>query len=320
MLDAEYSEALNRIIILTYQNEVRLFDPVTFDAPAIPLPTNATSLSLSPDGLSAAVAYIGFVSILDLRAQTISVTIETNTSSGDIVLGAAGYAYLLPDPGRHALVDMHSIEIATGVVHGDDANGSDDAGSKLKLHPGGKVIYGITQYLTPESLESFDISQGVSGAHGRSLDDTHPDPCGDLWLSRDGSSIFTGCGNAFNALPGMPGDMFYRGSFETVPNSMPTGAPYQSLALDEEKGHIYALPGPQYLNTPESTARGSALDTFDYQTLKLVTTQQIPCLAEDGGKARSNGQLVFAPSGGSHVYALIITDSLSSGLATFDRE
>jgi hypothetical protein len=78
-------------------------------------------------------------------------------------------------------------------------------------------MYGINVGLSPTDLERYDISAGAVSAVVDSPYHGDYRMCGDLWISKDGTRIFTGCGTVFRAAPGTKDDFLYNGSFEGGP-------------------------------------------------------------------------------------------------------
>src|SRR5262249_55068182 len=149
---------LGRIVVLSY-NSIQLVDPATFDKTSISLPMGSESMSLAPDGRSAAVSHDHALSIIDLSAQSLTATIPTNAGAGDVVMAAHGFAYFVPRDSSYS--DLHSVDIAAGVDHGNDNRFTPYYNDTfIKLHPSGMSIYGIA-HATPSSLVRNDISAGV---------------------------------------------------------------------------------------------------------------------------------------------------------------
>ena len=69
VVDAEYSAALERMVMVSAApNRLHVFDPLTAVDVPVDLPITPTSVSVSPDGLFAAVGHDGWVSYVDLSA------------------------------------------------------------------------------------------------------------------------------------------------------------------------------------------------------------------------------------------------------------
>ncbi|MGC4064170.1 MAG: hypothetical protein QM784_05915 [Polyangiaceae bacterium] len=228
------------------------------------------------------------------------------------VMGANGYAYLLPESDQW--VGIHSVEIATAVDHGNDDQWQIYAGTLAKLHPSGTVIYGITVGVSPTDIERYDISSGIVGT----VEDSpyHGDyfMCGDLWISKDGMRIITGCGTAFRAAPGTKDDMTYSGKLEDSTASANTYGPrYQSIAHDAKNGKIYAIPANDTFASPNApSAKEATVDVFGYEYLSFETTRAIPCMHAGDHDVTMYGRYVFAAAAGDYVY--VLARSAAAGL------
>jgi hypothetical protein len=317
--DAAYSDALGRIVALSL-NAVHLLDPVTLDSTSIALPMIADSMSLAPDGRSAAVSHDHALSIVDLAKQTVTATIPTNSGAGDVVMAANGFAYFVPRSLEDA--DLHSVEIRTAVDHGmDDApNTPYHNDTFIKLHPSGTSIYGI-DHLSTSDLVRNDISAGVSMNTYRGADSFDHNICGDLWIAPDGGDIYTGCGAVFRAAPGTKDDMTYRTAFGAIPNADPKDILFEALTFDPPHDRIYAVVGNQSKRIPELWDLEGRLRTFSYQTLSLLSTKALPCMAVESTKQDAKGRFVLTPAGGSKIF--VIAESIlggPAGVVVFDRE
>lgn len=308
VVDADYSTSLDRIILATSApSELVILTPGTLDAQQVSLPLIPSSLSVAPDGLSAAVAHNGFISIVDLANGVLSKTIPTTTVAGDIVLAGNGFAYLLPESDQW--VGIHSIDIAAGIDFGDDNSWGIYAGTIAKLHPSGLAIYGITVGLSPTDIEIYDISGGVVGQIKDSPYHGDYAMCGDLWLGKDGARIFTGCGTAFKASPGTAEDMKYSGAFEESSAGQLT---YRSIVHDPTKGKVYAIghEGPLWDDSPNPSE--TLVRAYSYDFLASEGSLPIPCMESGPTKAIAYGRFVFVSSDGAQIH--VLTQAEQSGL------
>src|SRR5882724_4066568 len=322
VLDADYSTSLDRIVVLSTGPSVVLVDPSTASTLMIPLPAMGASLSLAPDGRSAAVAHDHAVSIVDLAQQTPTANIPTTTDAGDIVMGGNGFAYVFPHGGGNSSirVDVHSIEIAKAVDHGNDSMGQLDVGTLAKLHPSGSWIYGSILTVSPGALERNNLTAGIANGFAFQRDQGDGSVCGDLWLSADGLDAFTGCGTIYRLTPGTGNDMVYRASLQQVPSTRPVEALFQSISLVPDKDRIYALIGQQ-IGDPQAIPLEGQVGTFSYNSLDLLGTKAIPCIARDSQKHLAVGHYVFTSADHTKLYVLAQSpiDPIW-GLATFALE
>jgi hypothetical protein len=330
VVDAAYSDALERLVLLTPVGVVVL-DPTTLDATHIELGSNSTgqvstSIALAPDGKSAAVSRDHAVLIIDLVAGALKATIPSVDTEGDVVMGGNGYAYVLPykDGTGSGNFALHSFDVANGTEHGDDSSAFIAGNTTIKLQPGGASIYAIENE-GPPYFERFDISKADPvGPFENLAEQQGPDhaQCGDLWFNGDGTQIFDSCGTAFKADPGAKDDMTYLSSLAPVPMSTPADAPYRGFSVDDAHDRIYALPGAQILNDAQQAFRiERTLAWYGYDSKELLGTKEVPCMAIHGQKAMVATQFVFHTADGMKV--MVIADQYpigQSGLAVFDAE
>lgn len=212
VLDAEYSRALDAVVYVSEQPN-RLHVVSTRDAGdlAVTLPLVPTSVSVAPDGLTAAVGHDGWITHVRLTDGTILESYPITIQVLDVVLAANGYVYGFPL--RDQWSAIHTINLATG-AETTSSTASIYAGTVAKLHPAGKAMYGANNGLSPSDIERYDIRNGTALVERDSPYHGDYAMCGDLWISDDGLRIFTACGNAFRATDTPATDMTYNGSLE----------------------------------------------------------------------------------------------------------
>ena len=87
---AEYSYGLDRIIFVTAgPNQLHIFDPISQSDTAVNLSQAPLSVSLSPDGLHAAVGHNSLVSYVDLQTASVDETYPLSSPASGVVLGEA---------------------------------------------------------------------------------------------------------------------------------------------------------------------------------------------------------------------------------------
>jgi hypothetical protein len=303
--DAEYSDTLERIVsVSAVESRLYIFDTVDYHQTWLDLPLVPTSVSVSPDGLYAAVGHNGWISYVDLLANKLVDTISVSTDVFDIVLDGRGYAHAFPRINQWERI--RSVEIATGIETLHTGN-SVYAGTRARLHPGGDAIYGADNGLSPSDIEKYDVS--VSPLQYLTDSPYHGDyaMCGDLWISEDGLRIFTRCGNVFRASsdPGL--DMTYNGS-------MTSGAErLLSVTSSAEAGLIAAIIEDGSYSAPDPTA-DTRVQFYDHSFLvddgNPVT---LNAFAHHGNTYDAHGRWVFFNSDGSHFFGIVQADP-SSGL------
>ncbi len=299
--DAEYSKALDRLIIVSSgpANRLHIINPLTATDTAVDLPLAPSSVSVSPDGLYAAVGHNAWISYIDLTTATLVKTFAVSTDVLDIVLAGNGYVYAFPRTDQWEYI--RGVNIATA-VETLSTGMQIYAGTLAKLHPNGTAIYGADNGLSPSDIEKYDISTGTatylydSPYHG-----DYP-MCGDLWISEDGLRVFTKCGNVFRSSSVQAEDMLYNGSL---------GTNIEHLDHSATAGKVITIPAATTFPAPGT--EDTQLRIYAYDFLTLETSVPFPTIPLGGQTYSVHGKYVFFSADGSHYYAIVQADS-SAGL------
>jgi hypothetical protein len=93
VIDAEYSKLLNKIIAVASQpsNQLHIYDPVTETDTTVNLNLVPTCVSVSPDGLYAAVGHNAWISYVNLSTGTLVKTVAVTADVFDVVLADNEY-------------------------------------------------------------------------------------------------------------------------------------------------------------------------------------------------------------------------------------
>jgi len=299
--DAEYSKALDRIITVSSSpaNRLHIIDPLTGTDSAVNLPLAPSSVSVSPDGLSAAVGHNAWISYVDLVTRTLVKTIPVSVDVLDVVLAGNGYVYAFPRVDQWMLISC--VNIATEVETASSGMFI-YAGTLAKLHPGGTAIYGADNGLSPSDIEKYDISAGTASyLYDSPYHGDYP-MCGDLWLSEDGLRIFTKCGAVFRSSSLQAEDMLYNGSL---------GTNIEHLSHSATAGKVVAIPAATLFPTPGT--EDSQLQIYGYDFLTLEASVPFPSIPLGGQVYPVHGKYVFYSADGSHYFAIVQADA-SAGL------
>jgi hypothetical protein len=150
VVDAEFSAELNALVMIsTGPNQLHVYYPDTRQLTSIDLPPIApSSVSVSPDGRTAAVGHDAWVSYVDLTARSVK-AIPTSVDVYDVVLAGNGWIYAFPR--RDQWCSIVGVEIATG--RQVDSSNSIYAGTVARLHPSGTAMYGADRGLMPSDIE-----------------------------------------------------------------------------------------------------------------------------------------------------------------------
>lgn len=308
VIDAEYSKSLDKIIMVASQptNQLHIYDPVAKTDTAVDLNLVPTSVSVSPDGMYAAVGHNAWISYVNLSTGALLKTIATTADVIDVVLAGNGYAYAFPRIDQWETI--RAINLATG-AETLSTGYSIYAGTRAKLHPGGTSIYGANNGLSPSDIEKY----GITGGTATYLYDSpyHGDyaMCGDLWMSEDGMRIFTKCGNVFRASANRYSsgttaeDMTYNGALQNLSSVL-------HLTHSSAAGLVAAVPA----NTWNNSAADRELQRFNYDFLTFNSKVTLPhFVASPTSAFPGRGRFVFYNSAGTAHFVVLQADS-SSGM------
>ncbi len=305
VLDAEYSKALDRIVMVdTSPNALYVYDPATGDETTVFLALPPTAVGVAPDGLSAVVGHNGFVSWVDLAGATLTRTFSVSAVLGDVVLAGNGFAYLFPI--TPSFDTVHALELATG-AETTASSFLGFEGTRAKLHPSGARIYGADNMVSPADLRRFDIAGasvtgGVERYHGSYA------ICGDLWLSEDGARIFTACGNVFRALDTYAaGDLEYAGALEAT-------TAVQHVSDSGAAGKILAVPRVGWSGTGRED---QSIRVFGAAYLAQQESIPVSPFFVGGRSFPGHGRFVFWSADSTRRFAIVRADAASGLLQDF---
>ncbi len=309
VLDAEYSKQLNKIIAVASQpsNQLHIYDPVNGTDTAVNLNLVPTCVSVSPDGLYAAVGHNAWISYVNLSTGTLVKTVAVTADVFDVVLAGNGYVYAFPRIDQWETI--RCINISTG-NETQSAGYSIYAGTRAKLHPGGTSIYGADNGLSPADIEKYDISGGTASYLYDSPYHGDYAMCGDLWMSEDGLRIFTRCGNVFRSSPNRyssgttPEDMTYNGALQNL-------SAVRHLSHSQAIGKVAAIPDNTYSNANADTE----MQTFNYDFLTFESGVTLPYFVVSNTSAfPGHGRYVFYNSDGTKSFVVLQADATSGML------
>lgn len=304
IIDAEYSKSLNSIISVSANpSRLHIYDPINNVDRLVTLRLPPSSVSVSPDGLFAAVGHNAKISYIDLQNAKLVKTISVTTDVFDVVLAGNGFAYAFPRADQWVMI--HSINVITGKEVLGDSWGI-YAGTVAKLHLNGKVMYGANNGLSPSDIEKYGIDSTTGVANVLYDSPYHGDfnMCGNLWLSEDGLRIFTKCGNVFRSSSIRSEDMTYNGKLSNT-NYV------QFLAHSKKAKKVIVIPSVSAFsgNSDDDTV----IQTYGYNYLNLQGTKTLPKFTVNTNTFSAHGRFVFYNSDSSKFFVIVQADQ-SSGL------
>jgi len=223
IIDAEFSKSLNKIVMVgSYPaNALYLYDVATGTEQQQPLNKPPTAVSISPDGLTAAVGHDALITVVDLATvgqpgAPAPILLNVSADVFDLVLDGRGSVHAFPRVDQW--VQPHSIDIATNT----ERLGSYPlrAGSHARLQPSADFIYTADNGLSPSDIQKWDITSGVASLLYDSPYHGDYGMCGNLWFQETGATIYTACGNTFRSSTVQAQDMVYSGALQLSPSNL----------------------------------------------------------------------------------------------------
>lgn len=303
--DAEYSKQLDRVVAVSHDPPaLHLYDPWTGNTESVSLPLAASSVSVGPGGMFAAVGHDGWVSYVDLVKRTLVTTHPVTADVLDVVLADNGYIYAFPRQDQWE--QIYTIEIATG-AQTQSGDWAIYAGTVAKMHPDGDFLYGADNGLSPSDIEKYDIQGGTATYLYDSPYHGDYGMCGDLWMSEDGKRIFTRCGNVFFASTDKAKDMTYNGSFPDEIDQI------EHLSHSAAAGQV-ALIGTAWAFPGDPVVEDTEVHLFNYDFLTPAGTQPLPTVEAQGMQFPMHGRFVFHDCLGESVFVVAQADPEASFL------
>lgn len=306
--DAEYSRALDAIVAVS-EYELHIYATKARSMTSLSLDSVAFCVSVSPDGLRAAVGHSGSISYVDLVNATVIKKVDVTTDVLDVVLADNGYVYAFPL--TRGWDTLRSIHIATN-TETPQARGSLMGGSLGRLHPDGSWI--LAGYnLIGRSIGKFDVRRGVAELLYDAVDEHRS--CKGLWVSEDGTRIYNECGDVFRSSPDPAIDLTPLGTVEDPSRSRWTSesSSFGSIAVVPTSSSLDLTPPPR-----EDEIRYYALDS-----LALHGRMLLPSFVTEDASWQSYGRWHFFSADGrtQHIVVQAAPESgmlLDYGLVTVD--
>jgi hypothetical protein len=292
VVDAEYSKALGAIVMVgaVPENALYLYDVTNGVESKQPLDKPPTAVSVSADGLTAAVGHDRFVSIVDLGAVgsgAVPVLLDTGENVVDLVLDSTGHVLAMPDYEGEAL---HVIDIATNT----EQTWPTPWYEHIKLHAATNRIYAATSSVA-SSVDVFDISTGaVEWINSWRYYGDH-DACLDLWFSDPGDTMYTACGQTFRMDPDPAEDMVYAGTLQLDGAGSYSENGIRWLSHDPAT-HELALVESRYFDCLPAVSQAPCYTRLSYhedQLLNRLAVYGIGPIPIDGTNYAQIGRFVF---------------------------
>lgn len=309
VIDAEYAKATDLLVYVANDATLNIYHPGTHELSSVALSYIPTCVSISPDGTKAVAGHDAHVTYVDLLSEEVLTTNDISCDACDIVLTDDSWAYVFPR--RDQSERIRCINVSTNnALETLSTGGYVYQGTKAKLHPSGKYIYGAINGLSPSDVEKYDIQGGTA----RYLYDSqyHGDYSmgGDLWLEESGERLITKFGTVFKTSEVQSMDIIYNGSI-TLEGSYRSILWLDQLDLNHE---LYLI--LQSSNWYDEEPNPPFVYVYNSENLVYKTKIRVEDFSvgtgDDAIVYAASPYFVFANSNGEELY--VITKADGSGL------
>ena len=212
VVDAEFSTPLNAIVMVSSapSNAIHVYDIATGTQHQQSLPGTPTSLSVAPDGLSAAVGHAGNISVIDLTqvgapAAPAPLLLDVSVNPIDVILDSLGHVLAIPYE-----LDYDNMQIVDIATNSEQDTGLSSGYDNFRRDPSSDALYSADNSM-PAGLRKWDLS---SGTLAHLYADTYygdQDSCGEVWFDAEGDTLITTCGRTFSASSNPADDLLFMG-------------------------------------------------------------------------------------------------------------
>lgn len=306
IVDAEYSKVTDLLVYVSDDFTVNIFDSSTETTETITLTYLPTCVSLSMDGTKAAVGHDAHVSYIDLLSKQVINTHDISCTAGDIVMGSNGWAYAFPKSGY----DIHCVDLTNpNSIETTHTGYSIYHGTKAKMHPSGKYIYGADNGLSPMDIEKYDIQAGTASYMYDSPYHGDYPMGGDLWLTEDGSCIITRGGAVYKTSELQERDMLYNGRIN-IPDITYPYCPW--IDHSEINQEFYVIVRPDYDEPKSPFIYVINANNLIFKRIISLEKYQVTDYQNNTTLYEAEPYFAFANSSGSKIY--VLTKAVGSGL------
>jgi hypothetical protein len=305
--DAQYSRGLDRVIMVSVNpNQLVVYDPLQQQVTGtVALPLPPANVSVSPDGLHAAVGHNAWISYIDLTKPTLVKTIGIGCDVLEALIGSGDYIYALPR--RDQWTKIYVAQISTGADVTPSTYYSFYAGTRGRITSDGTTLYAAQNGISPDHMQRFDVSSGMPKYqydwqyHGTYYTG------GDVWFSEDNQRIFARSGGVFRISSVQSLDMSYNGQL---------AGSIVSVAHSKSANRVFAVPATSTAYTGAPAGQGE-IDLYDYQFLASAGKLFLPHVGNNGTSYSYFGQYIFTTNDGNNVVTVMKADPAAGLLNDF---
>jgi hypothetical protein len=178
---ADYSPALDRMILVSSGPDLlTILDPVSGAQQAVPLVLPPTSVSISADGLRAAVGHDAWITYVNLSTAKVESMLRVTAPVSSLAFGSRD-TYVFP-----AGISSASLRVV------NNTSGAEALGALVSANTTGGKISANGKYLYINAINRLDTTQPPPPALDHGSGDSPLQ-----WFSQDGSRLFSGSGLSY---------------------------------------------------------------------------------------------------------------------------
>ena len=313
VIDAEYSKTMDVLVYVAKDITLNIYHPDTKAIDVVPLFYYPTCVSLSPDGTKAVVGHDAHVTCVDLQTKTVIATNDISCDALDIVFGDNSWAYVFPR--RDQWCFIHCINMtASNQIEVLNTGSMIRSGTRAKMHPSGKYIYGAQAALSTETIQKYGIENDTAAFLYEKTGQYSIR--NNLWLTENGDRIITKGGSVLLLSETQDQDIIYCGKLQFEGSPTTTFSHIECFDHSELSQKFFALsqtveynfgnrPILPYVYIHDAT-------NLAYLNKIRLEDYMIPNPDAQPGIYTVEPFFVFANSGGNEIY--VLTESIDSGL------
>ncbi len=306
--DAEYSKAIDKLIFVsTNPPTLGIYNPKSRKLDKKELLYDPICLSVSSDGTTAVIGHDALITYFDLVNREILRHYDISCVAFDIILSNNQWTYVFPKGSYHMEKEkIHCIDLSTTSSIEMLSGGHEIYGySKGRLHPSGNSIY-CANGLSYPKCGKFDISEGIAVNQYQSSYN-QVDIKGNLWLSEEGTRLFTNRNIAYKTAELFCNDFEYDGE---IPLSEASGLAMPII----ESMDISGISKKLFVVIANTSANHEPLDAYIFHSESLIYEKSFQLekyIYEDGsGYKECNAvpKFIFCNQNGDEFYVITKPD------------
>jgi chitinase len=306
VVDAGYSSVLDELVLVTASPPVLvLHDPRTHVEKTVALSAAPTSVSVSPNGLSAAVGHANAITFVDLSSATpVATRFPVNGTATSVAIADDGEVYAVSSSSTGRM-QIASLSTATGVER--DALSTSSAPATVRVRSGAPELY--VSGGNYGSLLGYDVSSDVP-----MLVSMSNYACGGtFWTTSAGDRLITHCGAVLRASSSPVDDLTSIGALATTTTYSTSLRHASDSSARGELSCVASNDSYSYYSDDRTLRRYSTAD------LSLRESAVFP--VDPSGPTPWRGRYVFYRSDGTERYVVMQLDAGvpagAFGIATF---